>query len=189
MKVEFEEGEPLLVPTDAHWRVGGPEVAGWERDGFDDAGWKPRRMSGALGTAPWGRSVGESNHRRLPSRMLRREFQVAKEVRRATAYVCGLGFFDLHLNGKLVGDPLMNPALTGYDRRACYVTFDVTRDVQRGRRTRSASSWATAATSPPARTIPVPMHDLRLPEAAPPAPPGIRRRLGGERRQRRATGS
>ena len=64
--------------------------------------------------------------------MLRHDFQVAKEVRRATAYVCGLGFFDLHLNGERIGDQLMNPALTGYDRRALYVTFDVTRDVHPG---------------------------------------------------------
>ena len=66
---------------------------------------------------PWGK-IGGSNHRRLPARMLRHDFKVAKEVRRATAYVCGLGFFDLHLNGQLVSDQLMNPALTGYDRRA-----------------------------------------------------------------------
>ena len=87
-----------------------------------------------FGTAPWG-AVGESNHRRLAARMLRREFRVSKEVRRATAYVCGLGFFDLHLNGKRVGDSLMNPALTGYDHRACYVTFDVT--ARRPRRART----------------------------------------------------
>ena len=79
LKVEFEEGEPLLVPTDAHWRTGDKEVAGWEQDGFDDAGWKERPESGTLGTAPGARSAG-SNHRRLPARMLRREFRVAKET-------------------------------------------------------------------------------------------------------------
>ena len=41
-------------------------------------GRKPSR-SGALGTAPWGK-LGGSNHRRLPARMLRREFQVAREA-------------------------------------------------------------------------------------------------------------
>jgi alpha-L-rhamnosidase len=64
--------------------------------------------------------------------MLRRDFQVAGDLRRATAYVCGLGFFDLHLNGQLISDQLMNPALTGYDRRVCYVTFDLTKDVHSG---------------------------------------------------------
>ena len=144
---------------------------------------RTRRKSARLGTAPWG-AVGESNHRRLASRMLRREFRVSKEVRRATAYVCGLGFFDLHLNGKRVGDSLMNPALTGYDRRACYVTFDVTRDVQRGRQ-RDRRRAGQRPLLRPAQGHPRADDELRLPEAAPPAPPGIRRRLGGGRGQRR----
>lgn len=132
LKVEFETGEPLVVPTDASWRASEQEAAGWERDGFDDSGWKPAGITGPYGTPPWGAIGGGSNHRRLPSRMLRREFDVAKDLKRATASVCGLGFFDLHMNGRQVSDQLMNPALTGYDRRACYVTFDVTGDVRPG---------------------------------------------------------
>ncbi len=131
LKVEFEAGEPLLFPTDAHWRTSEKAVAGWEQSGFDDAGWKDAQISGASGTAPWGKLSGP-DHRRLPARMLRREFRVAGGLRRATASVCGLGFFDLHLNGRPIGDQLMNPALTGYDRRACYVTFDLTREIHPG---------------------------------------------------------
>ena len=131
IKVEFEEGEPLLVATDTQWRTSDQAVSGWERPGFDDVGWKEPQIAGASGTAPWGPLAGP-DHRRLPARMLRREFRVAGGLRRATASVCGLGFFDLHLNGRLIGDQLMNPALTGYDRRLCYVTFDVTSDVHPG---------------------------------------------------------
>ena len=71
-------------------------------------------------------------HRRLPARFLRREFPVNKKVNRATAYVCGLGFFDLYLNGELIGDQLMNPSLTGYDKRLLYVTYDVTKNIKPG---------------------------------------------------------
>ena len=131
LKVEFEEGEPFAVPTDATWRAGEKETAGWEKDEFDDAGWKAAQHSASFGEAPWGKLAGP-DHRRLPARMLRREFRVAGDLRRATASVCGLGFFDLHLNGRRISDQLMNPALTGYDRRVCYVTFDLTRDVQPG---------------------------------------------------------
>ena len=75
-----------------------------------------------------GKNPTSEHNRRLPARYLRHEFQLGanKIVRRATAYVCGLGFFDLHVNGQLIGDQLMNPALTGYDKRALYATFDVT---------------------------------------------------------------
>lgn len=73
-----------------------------------------------------------SEHRRLSARMLRREFDLKKKVVQATAYVCGLGFFDLYINGELIEDHLMNPALTGYDVRDLYVTFDVTSKLKNG---------------------------------------------------------
>ena len=62
----------------------------------------------------------------LPARYLRREFAVTKKVTRATAYVCGLGFFDLYLNGAKVSQDVMDPALSEYDKVAYVVTFDVT---------------------------------------------------------------
>ena len=114
------------------------------------------------GTPPW-TVAAESNHRRLASRMLRREFRVAKDVRRATATVCGLGFFDLHFNGKLVGDSLMNPALTGYDRRACYVTFDLTREVRPGANAIGVV-LGNGRYFAPRRDIPVPMTNYGYPK-------------------------
>ncbi|RKX37689.1 MAG: hypothetical protein DRP64_16815, partial [Verrucomicrobia bacterium] len=58
--------------------------------------------------------------------LLRREFTIAKPVRSATAYVCGLGLHELYLNGEKVGDRVLDPAQTTYDKRAFYVTHDVT---------------------------------------------------------------
>ncbi|GAC1466249.1 MAG: hypothetical protein NVSMB9_06590 [Isosphaeraceae bacterium] len=162
LNVEFEEGEPVLVPTDGHWRSWDEKADGWERDGYDDARWKNAQDVGEFGTAPWG-LLGGSNHRRLASRTLRREFQVAKEVRKATAYACGLGFFDLHLNGKLVGDALMNPALTGYDRRVCYVTFDVTREIRPGANAVGVV-LGNGRYFAPRRNVPVPMTTYGYPK-------------------------
>ena len=163
LKVEFETGDPLLVPTDARWRTSEKEAVGWERDNFDDSGWKAAQVSGPSGIPPWGAIGGGSNHRRLPSRMLRREFNVAKVVKRATASVCGLGFFDLHMNGRQVSDQLMNPALTGYDRRLCYVTFDVTRDVQPGANAIGVV-LGNGRYFAPRRDYPVPMHSYGYPK-------------------------
>ena len=62
----------------------------------------------------------------------RKEFQVGMPVKRATASICGLGFFDCSINGKAVGDHVMDPAYTAYPKRAMYVTFDVTGHLQQG---------------------------------------------------------
>ena len=35
-------------------------------------------------------------------KMLRHEFNLTKKLKRATAYICGLGLFELYLNGKRI---------------------------------------------------------------------------------------
>jgi alpha-L-rhamnosidase len=133
-RFEFGEDEPLVVATDAKWRTSDKEVKDWNQIDFDDSAWVPAQKVGDYGIGPWGGNIqsAEAEHRRLPARMLRREFRAEKKVTRATAHLSGLGFFDLYLNGRLVGDALMNPALSGYDKRVLYVSFDVTEQIQPG---------------------------------------------------------
>jgi len=130
VRVEFGEANSLIIPTDASWRISVGEETGWEAPGFSDGAWPQARELGPHGTAPWPRLVDDE--RRLPARMLRREFQVERKVKRATTYVCGLGLFEFYLNGHKVGDHVMDPVQSRYDRRAMYVTFDVTSLLNRG---------------------------------------------------------
>lgn len=76
--------------------------------------------------APWGRSPAD---RRTAAwrRGCCAGSSRSKKVRRATAYVCRLGLNEFYLNGRKVGDHVLSPALTDYTKRACYVTYDVTR--------------------------------------------------------------
>lgn len=67
---------------------------------------------------------------RLPQ--FRKEFTVGKPVKRAVAYVSGLGHFDLFLNGEKVGDNFLDPGWTKYDRCALYVSFDLSGTLQQG---------------------------------------------------------
>lgn len=57
---------------------------------------------------------------------LRREFRLKRRVARARAYVCGLGYYELRLNGDKVGSSVLDPAQTDYTRIALYSTYDVT---------------------------------------------------------------
>jgi len=68
-----------------------------------------------------------------PPAMMRREFQVEGPVRSARAYVTALGLYELHLNGRRVGDELLTPGWTSYRSRLQYQTYDVT-DLLRGGR-------------------------------------------------------
>ena len=61
---------------------------------------------------------------------LRKEFEAASNIRRARVYVCGLGYFELRLNGAKVGDHVLDPAQTDYRKRALYSVFDVTGQIR-----------------------------------------------------------
>lgn len=62
----------------------------------------------------------------------RKKIQVHKPVKRAMAYVAGLGQFDFFINGEKVGDHFLDPAWTDYDKTIAYVPFDVTDRLNKG---------------------------------------------------------
>jgi alpha-L-rhamnosidase len=64
---------------------------------------------------------------------LRKVFTVEKEVKRAVAYICGLGFYELSLNGRKVGDHVLDPGWTNYRKRCLYTAYDVTAQLTRGK--------------------------------------------------------
>ncbi len=52
-----------------------------------------------------------------PAPMFRKEFRLAKKVAKAVAFVTGLGYFELYLNGKKVDDDVLVPNQTNYGKR------------------------------------------------------------------------
>ncbi|HLX13132.1 MAG TPA: family 78 glycoside hydrolase catalytic domain, partial [Bacteroidota bacterium] len=132
-------GKELAAGTAYVWKV-----RVWDQDGRVSSWSSPAKWSmGLLHDTDWSakwigldRLVGSddtaSNFTRLSARMLRKEFSVSKNVRRATAYVCGLGMFELYINGRKISNDVFVPACTEYNKRALYLTFDVTGNVRHG---------------------------------------------------------
>jgi alpha-L-rhamnosidase len=67
-----------------------------------------------------------------PAPLFRKTFVLDKAPVSARLYICGLGYYEAHLNGAKVGDHVLDPAFTRYDRRALYVTYDVTDQLKKG---------------------------------------------------------
>lgn len=65
--------------------------------------------------------------------LLRKDFSINKKIKKAMIYICGLGQFELSLNGHKVGDHFLDPGWTQYDKHALYVAFDLTRQLQAGK--------------------------------------------------------
>jgi alpha-L-rhamnosidase len=131
LKIEFESGPPLVIATDAGWKTTNQEATSWTELNFDDSAWQPAIVMGPIGMQPWG-EISAAEDRRLPARMLRKEFTVSKKVARATVWMSGLGLSELYLNGEKVGDAVLSPALSQYDKRVFYVTYDVTEQLRSG---------------------------------------------------------
>jgi alpha-L-rhamnosidase len=69
---------------------------------------------------------------RLSARYLRKEFQSAAIVKRATVYISGLGMYELYINGKKIGDQVLAPNPTDYRKSFFYNTHDVTDAIKKG---------------------------------------------------------
>lgn len=55
-----------------------------------------------------------------------------KKIVEATAYVCGLGFYEFSLNGRKVGNSEFAPLWSDYDKSVYYNTYDVTEQLRQG---------------------------------------------------------
>ncbi|MCS7048698.1 MAG: glycoside hydrolase family 78 protein [Verrucomicrobiae bacterium] len=60
----------------------------------------------------------------LPAPFLRREFESSR-AGEAKLRVCGLGYHEVWLNGERVGDTVLEPVVTQYDKRVRFVSYRV----------------------------------------------------------------
>ncbi len=68
-----------------------------------------------------------------PAPLFRKEFAIHGPVRSARLYITGLGYYEASLNGSRVGDHVLDPGWTKFDKRTFYSVYDVTRQLSRGK--------------------------------------------------------
>ncbi len=127
------QGKAIKSDYTYHWKVGIWDKSGkavvWSTPAFWTTGlleasdWKAQWIG--LDKVPDNRGQ-DSLKQRLSARMLRKEFILSKKIERATVFVSGLGLFELYINGEKIGDQVLAPALSEYNKRTYYMTFDVT---------------------------------------------------------------
>ena len=115
-------GKPLASGAAYYWKV-----RSWDKDGNASPYSRVVQFEmGLLSADEWkGQWIGGANQ-------LRTEFQLAEAVARARVYICGLGYYELRINGAKVGSNVLDPGWTTYEKRVLYTTYDVTPLLQRG---------------------------------------------------------
>ncbi len=145
-------GKPLVSREQCFWRV-----QTWDKDGVAGK-WSPMAMweiglpeTNDWSAANWIRLAQDTRHSPLterpvqtkemkqprlaeafPSPLFRRDFKIKSGVIRARAYVCGIGYNEVYVNGQRCGDAVLDPGQTTYDVRAFYVTHDLTKLLKPG---------------------------------------------------------
>lgn len=101
------------------------------------ASWQAAIMDSSEWEASWiGRSYPTDilkDNTKVRARYLRKEFSVNSGIKKATLYICGLGLYEASINGNRVGNAVLAPTPTEYDKSVRYNTYDVTNLVKNGK--------------------------------------------------------
>ena len=129
VRIWDERKQPSPWSRPASWTMGVLNDADWH------AGWISAKEA-VLESQPFAgiHTMGQplpppfatAPHRTYPTMLLRREFVAKPRLARAVVHLCGLGQYELTLNGRRVGDDLLTPGWTKYDKTVLYDTYDVT---------------------------------------------------------------
>lgn len=125
-------GKPLRSNQRVFWKVRVNTTAGlsdWSKSaqfgvGLKDESYWSGRWIGWEHHTPED-SIGVQ-HSSLSARYVRTEFKSPQKVVRATAYVLGMGLYELYINGQKVGDRVLSPIPTDYRRSVTYNAYDIT---------------------------------------------------------------
>lgn len=71
----------------------------------------------------------------VPAPELRKDFTVSKPVASARLYISAAGYDEPYLNGRRVGNHVLDPNFTVYNKRVQYSTYDITQQIHQGANT------------------------------------------------------
>ena len=67
--------------------------------------------------------------------VLNKEFNIEKSIKCARAYACGLGLYEININGQKCGEEYLAPNFNAYDKWLQYQTYDITNTLEQGKNT------------------------------------------------------
>ncbi len=118
------EGKTLLPHTRYYWCVEVWSASG-RRLASGVAWFETAKLSPADWQAYWIGDTFDKEFRKAP--LFRKCAELAsKPIRSARLYVCGVGYYEMYINGVKAGDHELDPGYTHFDKRVLYATYDVT---------------------------------------------------------------
>lgn len=166
-------GKPLGSGADCFWKVRVKDEAGvtsvWSKPG--------RWTMGLLEKSDWSAKwIGTDQvfkreggfpppDNKVPDPWLRKTFELEARPDRATVYVASVGYHELYVNGKRIGDGVLAPAVTNHRKRARYVTYEIADQLRQGRNVIALWLGVSWSIFPPYKTDDKPQTPIVLAQA------------------------
>jgi alpha-L-rhamnosidase len=110
------QGKKLHSRQKVYWKVRNWDQNNQISDWSEVSSWEMGLLNPRDWQAFWIGAPGETDSS-VSSPLFRKPFTIGKPVKQARAYISGLGYYELYLNGKKVSDHVLSPNQTNYDRR------------------------------------------------------------------------
>jgi hypothetical protein len=144
VKIWDEKGKPSLWSEPSQWTMGVLNDTDWKAKWISARGAEKYAHQYASARLDFNlkRDLNEFRANKpkpddanYSSMFIRREFSVKPQIQRAIIHVCGLGQYELSINGLKIGDYLLSPGWSDYRKTVLYDTYDVTQQLITGTNT------------------------------------------------------
>ncbi len=132
-------GRALTSGQECFWKVRVADGQGTLSAWSEPARWTMGLLNASDWSAKWiaagpvFKREPSSTDNTLPDPWLRKTFELKTAPARATAYVASIGYHELYVNGRKVGDDVLAPCATDHRHRARYVTYEIAKYLKPGR--------------------------------------------------------
>jgi alpha-L-rhamnosidase len=132
------EGSPLKPFTKYYWRVRVYDEKDAPSPWSDAASFETAMLSQSDWRGVWigdGKPQPERDEDYYkPDQMplFRKEFNSRKEIASARLYISGVGYYEAYINGKRVGDRVLDPGWTTYKKQVLYSVYDISSMISAG---------------------------------------------------------
>jgi alpha-L-rhamnosidase len=126
----YQEGTPLQPHTKYYWTVTAWDKKRGKTRTSDVAYFETAKFSAADWSAQWITDSHDKDYE--PAPLFRKKITINKEVEKARLYMAAAGYYEVFINDKRIGDNLLDPGYTHFDKRILYVTHDITDSLESG---------------------------------------------------------
>ena len=132
-------GKELSSDRIYYWTVAVKDERGRVSDESNTATWSTGLFTPGEWTARWIGSAQLFDHQaaagscQIDDPWLRKTFMLKEKPAKATLFVASVGYHELYVNGRKIGDDVLSPAVTDHTKRARYIAYDIAGELKPGK--------------------------------------------------------